>query len=91
MNSENIEQILKKLGNDPTPPDVNKIAENLSDDFTNSLKPTRHILWRNVMRIILPLILMSFLMAGCSDESDEPAKYQFSAMDEYLRYHLPSR
>ncbi len=43
------------------------------------------------MKIILPLILMSFLMAGCSDESDEPAKYQLSGMDEYLRYHLPSR
>jgi PBP1b-binding outer membrane lipoprotein LpoB len=43
------------------------------------------------MKIILPLILMSFLMAGCSDESDEPAKYQFGSKDEYLKYYLPSR
>lgn len=49
MNTENIEQILKELGNKSTPPDVHKIAENLSDEFTNSLKSTRHILWRNIM------------------------------------------
>jgi hypothetical protein len=29
------------------------------------------------MKIFLPLILVTFLCGGCSDESDEPAKYQF--------------
>ncbi len=41
------------------------------------------------MKIILPLILISFLMVGCSDESDEPAKYYFGSKDEYLKYYLP--
>lgn len=45
--------------------------------------------WRSMMKIILPLVLMSFLLMGCSDEPDEPVKYQFSSKDEYLKYYLP--
>ncbi|MCH7649550.1 MAG: hypothetical protein IIA63_00125 [Nitrospinae bacterium] len=41
------------------------------------------------MRIILPLVLMSFLMAGCSDEPEKPAKYHFGTKNEYLKYYLP--
>ncbi len=41
------------------------------------------------MRIILPLMLMAFLMGGCSDEPEKPVKYHFSTKDEYLKYYLP--
>lgn len=44
------------------------------------------------MKIILPLVLMSFLMVGCSDEPgkpDKPVKYHFGSKDEYLKYYLP--
>jgi hypothetical protein len=41
------------------------------------------------MRIILPLVLMSFLFTGCSDEPEAPAKYHFNSKEEYLKYYLP--
>ena len=41
------------------------------------------------MIIILTMILISFLMTGCSDEPEEPAKYHFGSKDEYLKYYLP--
>lgn len=41
------------------------------------------------MKFILPLVLISFFMAGCSNEPEAPAKYHFSTKDEYLKYYLP--
>jgi outer membrane lipoprotein-sorting protein len=50
MNEENIEQILNKLGREDVPPEVHKIAEEASEDFTKTLEPSRqHILWTPIL------------------------------------------
>jgi len=51
MNGENIEEILNKLGREDVPAEVQKIAEETSQQFAKSLTPPKqHILWRDVLR-----------------------------------------
>ncbi|MHC4425516.1 MAG: hypothetical protein ACYSYV_05395 [Planctomycetota bacterium] len=54
MNDQNIEQILKNLGSEDVPPDVHKIAEETSEDFSKTLMQTReqkhHILGEHIMK-----------------------------------------
>jgi outer membrane lipoprotein-sorting protein len=54
MNDENIEQILKNLGSEDVPPDVHKIAEETSEDFSKTVMQTReqkhHILGEHIMK-----------------------------------------
>jgi len=51
MNDENIEEILKNLGGEDVPADVQKIAQETSEDFSKTLMPSRqHLLWRTIMR-----------------------------------------
>jgi len=49
--NRNIEEILKKLGDEEMPPDVHKIAEETSEKFSRNLVASRqHILWGNIMK-----------------------------------------
>jgi outer membrane lipoprotein-sorting protein len=49
--NRNIEEILKNLGGKDIPPDVEKIAEETSRNFSKTLTPSRqHILWENIMK-----------------------------------------
>jgi outer membrane lipoprotein-sorting protein len=52
MNRENIEEILKQLGSEDVPSDVQKIAEETARDFseTQTRQPKHYILWENIMR-----------------------------------------
>lgn len=51
MDRENIEEILKKLGSEDIPEDVQKIAEEESESFSRTLTPSRqHILWSDIMK-----------------------------------------
>ncbi|MGA1979538.1 MAG: hypothetical protein ABSG99_03085 [Sedimentisphaerales bacterium] len=54
MNRENIEEILKKLGSEDVPADVQKIAEETARKFDESLlqtkQPRHYILWEYIMR-----------------------------------------
>ncbi len=52
MNSENIEQILNKLGDENIPADVRELAEQTSQKFSETLTQSKqHILRRNIMKI----------------------------------------
>jgi len=47
----NIEEILKEIGGEDVPAEVQKIAEETSRSFSKTLTPSRqHILWENIMR-----------------------------------------
>ncbi len=54
MNNENIEEILKSIGEEDIPADVHKIAQETSNNFSSSLKQTRqpkqHILLEQIMK-----------------------------------------
>jgi len=54
MNKDNIEEILKNIGSEEIPADVHKIAQETSNNFSNSLKqtkqPKQHILLEQIMR-----------------------------------------
>ncbi len=50
MNRENIEEILKKLGSEDVPADMQAIAEEASEQFSKTLTPSRQHIWSNVMR-----------------------------------------
>ena len=51
MHEENIEEILKRLGQEAIPADVHKIAEEASGKFSKTLTPSRqHILWSDIMK-----------------------------------------
>ena len=54
MNNENIEEILKSIGEEDIPADVHKIAQETSNNFSSSLKRTRqpkqHILLEQIMK-----------------------------------------
>ena len=54
MEKENIEQILNSLGTEQIPPDVHKIAEDISHSFTKTLtqaKPPEHrLLWKCIKK-----------------------------------------
>ncbi len=51
MKKENIEQILKNLGAENLPPDVQAIAEEASEKFTKTLETSKqHILWSDIMK-----------------------------------------
>ncbi len=41
------------------------------------------------MKTMLPVIMMLFALAACSDEPQIPAKYHFSTEQEYLKYYMP--
>ncbi len=41
------------------------------------------------MKTMLPVIMMLFALAACSDEPQAPVKYHFSTKQEYLKYYLP--
>jgi outer membrane lipoprotein-sorting protein len=47
----NIEEILKRIGNEDVPADVHKIAEETAESFSKTLMPQRqHILWSDIMK-----------------------------------------
>jgi len=52
MDRENIEEILKQLGSESVPADVQKIAEETGIDFSETLtkQPRHYVLWENIMR-----------------------------------------
>ena len=51
MDRENIEEILKSLGNEDVPANVQRIAEETSEDFSKTLMPSsQHILSRDIMK-----------------------------------------
>jgi hypothetical protein len=52
MSKENIEEILKNIGNENVPVDVHKIAQQVSADFSKTLLQTRkqHIFWEHIMK-----------------------------------------
>jgi outer membrane lipoprotein-sorting protein len=52
MNKENIEEILKRLGSEDVPADVQKIAEETARDFSEkqTRQPRHYVLWENIMR-----------------------------------------
>jgi hypothetical protein len=54
MNRENIEEILKKLGSEEVPADVQKIAEETARDFIKTVEQTKqpkhYVLWEYIMR-----------------------------------------
>jgi len=51
MNQENIKEILKRIGRQDMPADVQKIAEETSKQFSKTLVPSRqHILWSNIVK-----------------------------------------
>jgi outer membrane lipoprotein-sorting protein len=52
MNKDmNIEEILKRIGTEDVPADVQKIAEEASESFSKTLMPPRqHILWSDIMK-----------------------------------------
>ena len=51
MNRENIEEILKRLGSEDVPIEVQELAEETSERFTETLKPPKqHILWSDIMK-----------------------------------------
>jgi hypothetical protein len=51
MNRENIEEILKKIGSEDVPADVQKIAEETAKDFseTQTKQPRHYVLWEYIM------------------------------------------
>ncbi len=54
MNEERIEEILKNIGSEDVPADVQKIADQTARDFTKTLMQTRHsrhyVLWEYLMK-----------------------------------------
>ena len=57
MNNENIKEILKSIGAETVPADVQKLAQETSNNFSKSLthqQPRRHILLEYIMRSRLP-------------------------------------
>jgi outer membrane lipoprotein-sorting protein len=52
MNKENIEEILKEIGNENVPADVQKIAEETARDFSEkqAKQPRHYVLWEYIMR-----------------------------------------
>jgi hypothetical protein len=51
MNTENIEEILRKFGGEEVPREVHEIAAQTSREFSTSLAPSRqHLLWENILR-----------------------------------------
>jgi outer membrane lipoprotein-sorting protein len=51
MKTENIEQILKRIGRQNVPADVRAMAEQTAETFSETLMPPRqHILWRTIMK-----------------------------------------
>ncbi len=52
MSKENIEEILKNIGNENVPVDAYKIAQQVSADFSKTLLQTRkqHIFWEHIMK-----------------------------------------
>lgn len=51
MNQENIEEILKRIGRQDVPADVQAMAEETAESFSETLMPSRqHILWRTIMK-----------------------------------------
>jgi len=51
MNDENIEEILKRLGSEDVPAEVQKIAQETAESFSKTLMPSRqHMLWRTIMK-----------------------------------------
>jgi len=68
MNRKNIEEILEKIGSADVPPDVHKIAEEVSTDFSKILMQTRkqHILWELIMRSpIVKLAVAAIVIIAC--------------------------
>ena len=59
MNNENIKEILKSIGAEQVPADVQRLAQETSNNFTQSLtqqqeQPRRHVLLEHTMRSKLP-------------------------------------
>ena len=58
MNNENIKEILKSIGAEAVPADVQKLAQETSNNFSKSLtpaqQPRQHILLEYIMRSKLP-------------------------------------
>jgi hypothetical protein len=54
MNEERVEEILKNIGSEDIPADVQKIADQTARDFTKTLTQTRHskhyVLWEFIMK-----------------------------------------
>jgi hypothetical protein len=51
MKIENIEEILKRIGRQDVPADVQAMAEETAESFSETLMPSRqHILWRTIMK-----------------------------------------
>jgi outer membrane lipoprotein-sorting protein len=51
MNRENIEEILKDIGGEDIPAEIQALAEETSEKFIKTLKPSRqHILWSGIMK-----------------------------------------
>jgi hypothetical protein len=81
MNRENIEEILKKMGSENVPDDVQKIAEETARDFseTQTKQPRHYALWENIMRsritklaaaaVIIIALIVSIHQFGRSIES----------------------
>ena len=58
MNNENVKEILKRIGAEEVPAEVQKLAQETSNNFSKSLtleqKPRQHILLEYIMRSKLP-------------------------------------
>jgi len=51
MKTENIEEILKRIGRQDVPADVQAMVEETAESFSETLMPSRqHILWRTIMK-----------------------------------------
>ena len=70
MNTDNIEEILKSIGDEDVPADVHKIAQETSNNFSRSLEtstqPKQPIVWEYIMKSpITKLVAAAVIIIAC--------------------------
>ena len=91
MNKENIEEILKKMGSENVPADVQKIAEETARDFSETLtkQPRHYVLWENIMRsriirLAAAAVIITVVLIGIPQLAGNGANAVFASVVEHL-------
>ena len=93
MNKENIEEILKKIGSENVPADVQKIAEETARKFSESLlqtkQPRHYVLWEYIMRsritkLAAAAVIITAVLIGIPQLAGNGADAVFASVVEHL-------
>jgi hypothetical protein len=99
MDRDNIEEILKQLGSENVPADVQKIAEETGIDFSETLtkQPRHYVLWENIMRsritklaaaAIITVAVLAIIFSEHSNTTAYAFEQTMAAVNSIRHFHF---